>query len=84
MTYRGKEVDQHCLDKYLLRLTNGTAQYYPGSGNKEFDAVYKLPDDLTCSHCVFQWRYIAGNNWGDCGNGTGKIIINIHMMLLET
>lgn len=23
-----------------------------------------------CEHCVIQWRYIAGNNWGTCSNGT--------------
>ena len=25
---------------------------------------YQLPKDLTCRQCVFQWRYVAGNNWG--------------------
>ena len=24
----------------------------------------KLPDGLTCSQCVLQWKYRAGNNWG--------------------
>ncbi|CAF3871404.1 unnamed protein product, partial [Rotaria sp. Silwood1] len=37
-----------------------------------------LPDGLSCSHCVLQWRYHAGNSWGidietgksclDCGH----------------
>lgn len=34
---------------------------------------YKLPEGLECSHCVMQWRYIAGNNWGSCGNGTEAV-----------
>lgn len=71
MTYKDKEVDQDCLDQHLLRSKNGSIRYYPGPGNKIFEAFYKLPDDLTCAQCVFQWRYVAGNNWGDCGNGTG-------------
>lgn len=25
---------------------------------------------MICDHCVLQWRYTAGNNWGDCKNGT--------------
>lgn len=23
-----------------------------------------LPANLTCKHCVFQWKYITGNSWG--------------------
>lgn len=71
MSYRDREVDQDCLDKYLLRAENGSIRYYPGPGNRVFEGYYKLPEGLTCAQCVFQWRYIAGNNWGDCGNGTG-------------
>ena len=36
-----------------------------GPGNKIFEMHYQLPPDLTCQQCVFQWRYIAGNNWGE-------------------
>lgn len=32
--------------------------------------TYKLPSGLVCDHCVLQWRYTAGNNWGTCKNGT--------------
>ena len=32
-----------------------------------------LPDDVTCTQCVIQWKYIAGNNWGICKNGTGAV-----------
>lgn len=24
----------------------------------------QLPADLFCQHCVFQWKYTTGNNWG--------------------
>ncbi|XP_066592778.1 uncharacterized protein [Prorops nasuta] len=73
MKYRDQEVDQDCLDKNLLLMENGTARYYPGPGSRIFKAYYKLPDTLTCKQCVFQWRYIAGNNWGTCPNGTGAV-----------
>lgn len=81
MTYKGKEVDQGCLDQHLLRSKNGSIRYYPGPGNKIFEAFYKLPDDLTCAQCVFQWRYVAGNNWGDCGNGTGIVHCFHHFLV---
>lgn len=83
MTYRDQEVSQECLDQYLLRAENGSTRYYPGPGNRVFEGYFKLPEGLTCAQCVFQWRYIAGNNWGDCGNGTGNlyIYVAIHIYL---
>ena len=55
--------------------------YFPGPGNRVFETQYQvvnifiyfqttiscfqLPKDLTCAQCVFQWRYIAANNWGE-------------------
>lgn len=75
MTYRDQEVTQECLDQHLLHAENGSTRYYPGPGNRVFEGYYKLPKGLTCAQCVFQWRYIAGNNWGDCGNGTGMPIL---------
>lgn len=71
MSYKGIEVTQDCLDKNLLHGENGTIRYYPGPGNGIFESYYKLPEGLTCVQCVFQWRYVAGNNWGNCENGTG-------------
>lgn len=29
--------------------------------------------DFTCHRCVLQWRYVAGNNWGQCKNGTEAV-----------
>jgi len=69
-----KPATQTCLDKYTLELANGEGQnYYPGPGNKVFEMWFQLPKDLTCKQCVFQWRYLAANNWGVCKNGTGKV-----------
>lgn len=32
-----------------------------------------LISGLECANCVLQWRYIAGNNWGMCPDGTGAV-----------
>jgi hypothetical protein len=34
---------------------------------------YQLPKDILCTQCILQWRYVAGNNWGVCKNGTGML-----------
>ena len=34
---------------------------------------YRIPSNLVCDHCVLQWKYTAGNNWGVCGNGTSGL-----------
>ncbi|PNF41958.1 hypothetical protein B7P43_G14640 [Cryptotermes secundus] len=73
---------QACLDKYVLRRAkfagvsdeqNHETRYYPAAGNKVFETRYLLPAGLTCTQCILQWRYIAGNNWGTCENGTGAV-----------
>lgn len=68
------ETTQDCLNKNVLKLAgrNGT-KFYPKDGNKIYEMKYHLPEDLECAHCVLQWRYLAGNNWGDCENGTQAV-----------
>lgn len=65
---------QECLDKNVLQIDgrDGT-KFYPKDGNKVYEMKYRLPEEFECAHCVLQWRYIAGNNWGTCENGTGAV-----------
>lgn len=62
--------DQECFDNYVLELEDGGTKYYPTKGSVKYNINYKLPQGLVCEHCVLQWRYTAGNNWGICSNGT--------------
>lgn len=74
---------QDCLDKHLLELLGGTpslpqpgdlnTRFYPRNGSRIYDIKARLPEGLECGNCVLQWRYIAGNNWGMCDNGTGAV-----------
>lgn len=72
---------ESCLNKYLLKRvktkdadeTFHETRFYPGTENKVYEMRYSLPEGLTCSQCVLQWKYIAGNNWGVCENGTGAV-----------
>lgn len=69
-----KTTEQECLDKSVLHLEGrDETRYYPREGNKVYEMKYRLPDNIECSHCVLQWKYIAGNNWGTCANGTGAV-----------
>lgn len=69
-----KNTEQECLDKSVLHLEGrDETRYYPREGNKVYEMKYRLPDNVECSHCVLQWKYIAGNNWGTCANGTGAV-----------
>ncbi|XP_017776785.1 PREDICTED: uncharacterized protein LOC108562829 [Nicrophorus vespilloides] len=74
-----KNATQECLARNILQLLKPqenvehmSTRYFPKDGNKVYEMKYKLPK-LTCPHCLLQWRYIAGNNWGDCANGTGAV-----------
>lgn len=62
------------MDKHVLNLEGKSdTRYYPREGNKIYEMKYQLPEGLECTHCVLQWKYIAGNNWGTCANGTGAV-----------
>ncbi|XP_046579468.1 uncharacterized protein LOC124287045 [Haliotis rubra] len=69
---------QACLDGHLLQVEyNGlvSTKYKLGTGTGIFKMNVRLPPGVTCTQCVFQWNYRAGNNWGcdgsDCGLGKG-------------
>lgn len=62
--------EQECFDNgYLLELEEGGTKYYPDT-SRTYELKYRLPSGLTCDHCVLQWQYTCGNNWGVCDNGT--------------
>ncbi|XP_013195579.1 uncharacterized protein LOC106138839 isoform X2 [Amyelois transitella] len=62
--------DQECFDSFVLELEDGGTKFYPNRGSSKYSVNYRLPPGLSCDHCVLQWRYTAGNNWGICANGT--------------
>ncbi|CAH1112436.1 unnamed protein product [Psylliodes chrysocephalus] len=74
-----KNPTQECLNQNILKILkpqdnvehNGF-RYFPKDGNKVYEMKYKLPKK-SCEHCILQWRYIAGNNWGLCPNNTGAV-----------
>ena len=57
---RYQPATQACLDRYLLKQTNGQTKFYePGSiGKYSVDLV--LPRDLSCPQCVLQWKWNTG------------------------
>ncbi|VVC94563.1 uncharacterized protein LOC126973912 [Leptidea sinapis] len=66
------ESNQECFDEHQLELEDGGYLYYPSTGGT-FTVRYRIPDDISCEHCVLQWRYVAGNNWGICEDGRGEL-----------
>ena len=67
----GEHVGNYSL--VLVRFSNGEDKYFLTEGTGVFSAQAVLPSGLSCSQCVLQWRYIAGNNWGVCGDGEGRV-----------
>ena len=72
---RLRPVTQECLDQHLLPLESGGSRYYPPPPppGALYNLQYRLPPGLTCDLCVLQWRYVAGNSWGKCSNGTEAV-----------
>ncbi|KAH8295239.1 hypothetical protein KR018_009016, partial [Drosophila ironensis] len=73
---------QSCFDQNVLSILGGSPslpgpgdldfRFYPRNGSRIYEIKSKLPD-YTCDHCVLQWRYVAGNNWGMCSDGNGAV-----------
>jgi len=61
-----------CFERYKIRTKAG-ADTYPltTSAAKDYIISLQLPAGLSCKHCVMQWTYVAGNNWGYCEDGSG-------------
>lgn len=63
-----------CFQRYKITDTNGNDRFpLPTTSAGDFVLNGKLPSNLWCNHCVIQWTYVAGNNWGVCSNGTGML-----------
>jgi len=45
-------------------MINGSTQYDIGPKVTTIHINVTLPANLTCKHCVFQWKYITRNSWG--------------------
>jgi hypothetical protein len=61
------DATQECLDRYLLTIidTNSTAYRNLSKHGSEMISIrVQLPFNVACQHCVFQWKYTTGNNWG--------------------
>ena len=59
-----EDATQDCLDLNLLEITNGSKRFHVDSTSIIIHINVTLPNNLTCKHCVFQWKYITGNSWG--------------------
>ena len=61
------EATQECLDRRLLKIAGTDSTKYRDVdkfGSELITVRVQLPVDVACRHCVFQWKYTTGNNWG--------------------
>eukprot|EP00096_Caligus_rogercresseyi_P011477 TRINITY_DN4517_c0_g1_i1.p1 TRINITY_DN4517_c0_g1~~TRINITY_DN4517_c0_g1_i1.p1 ORF type:complete len:309 (-),score=34.13 TRINITY_DN4517_c0_g1_i1:64-951(-) len=64
--------DQDCFDNNVLKVYPEMTDTYvlPDRETRDYNIKLQLPSGMTCSHCIIQWSYTAGNNWGVCEDGT--------------
>jgi hypothetical protein len=69
-----EKTTQQCLDNYVLQLEDGSGTKFqvPNKNGYQMLAVkLRLPENVKCRDCTFQWKYNAGNSWGADGSGRG-------------
>jgi len=61
-----------CFLRNRLTFPGGSTKYPVESngGAPNIQTVVQLPSNVRCEHCILRLNYRAGNNWGDCHNGT--------------
>ncbi|XP_018560910.1 uncharacterized protein LOC108903277 [Anoplophora glabripennis] len=64
------EPGEHCFTPLLL--ADGSSQYSVSKDEFYIENKIKLPEE-TCERCVLRWHYRAGNNWGECGDGSSGL-----------
>ena len=72
-----RPVTQQQLKHVLLQPDGSNTWPLHASRTGDFKIRLVLPRGLTCDHCVMQWWWTVGNNWGcdedgNCGVGKGK------------
>ncbi|XP_078351368.1 uncharacterized protein LOC144636107 [Oculina patagonica] len=72
-----RPITQEQLKHVLLQPDGSDTWPLHSSGTGDFKIKLLLPKGLTCDHCVMQWWWTVGNNWGcdedgNCGVGKGK------------
>ena len=77
----GQLESESCFDSddSLMTFTDGTTRHYitnefpqrPGKSGWWYEMEAIIPSDMNCEHCVLQWRYHCGNNWGVDEDGSG-------------
>ncbi|GFO22686.1 cell wall integrity and stress response component 4-like [Plakobranchus ocellatus] len=58
---------KECLNSHNLTMEDGSGTRFgitTEMGNGMITTSWVLPSDVTCSQCVLQWRYHAGNSYG--------------------
>lgn len=61
------DASQECLDRHLLKIAGTDSTKFRDVdkyGSEMITVRVQLPPNVACRHCVFQWKYTAGNSWG--------------------
>ncbi|XP_055372759.1 uncharacterized protein LOC129606448 [Condylostylus longicornis] len=69
----GSESESCFAEHGELSLDVGGTRYDVGSRTGFLNASAIIPSGTHCNHCVLRWKYVAGNNWGLCRDGSGHL-----------
>ncbi|XP_069134843.1 uncharacterized protein [Argopecten irradians] len=71
-----KPVTQDCLDRYLLHQPDGKTRVIEVGRAQMYKTQLVLPEGVTCSQCLLQWKWNTGNSYGcdakHCCKGCGQ------------
>jgi len=72
-----QDPEQDCFDEHVLDIqlehAVDTKRPITSWDRGYWNTTVMLPEDVTCTQCILQWTYTAGNDWGTCENGTEAV-----------
>lgn len=68
----GAKYEQEECFKRIKTVRGEDTWVLPSTEAKIYTVDLAFPN-IVCKHCVFRWTYVAGNNWGQCSDGTGAM-----------
>eukprot|EP00092_Neocalanus_flemingeri_P005351 GFUD01005765.1.p1 GENE.GFUD01005765.1~~GFUD01005765.1.p1 ORF type:complete len:328 (-),score=66.88 GFUD01005765.1:130-1092(-) len=68
---------QECFERpdHLLSVITTNSDHFllPDKLTRKYQVTVQLPSHIECEHCILQWTYTCGNNWGRCPDGVGRV-----------
>lgn len=67
-----KSESDRCFSRWPVTLPSGKNYTLKSHANGQYKITLKLPKNLSCNKCVFQWTWVTASHFNICPDGIGR------------